>query len=50
MTTKNDALAKWVDEVASRTNPDNIVWCDGSDAEFDRMVDQMLDSGTLTRL
>ncbi|MXY14082.1 MAG: phosphoenolpyruvate carboxykinase (GTP) [Proteobacteria bacterium] len=50
MTTKNDALAKWVDEVAARTRPEEIVWCDGSDAEFDRMVDQMLESGTLMRL
>lgn len=50
MTTKNDALAKWVDEVAARTRPNEIVWCDGSDAEFDRMVDQMLESGTLMRL
>jgi phosphoenolpyruvate carboxykinase (GTP) len=50
MSTTNVALAKWVEEVAARTQPDNIVWCDGSDAEYDRMVDQMLETGTLTKL
>ena len=50
MSTTNDALAKWVEEVAARTQPDNIVWCDGSDAEYDRMVDQMLTTGTLSKL
>jgi len=50
MSTTNDALTKWVEEVAARTQPDNIVWCDGSDAEYDRMVDQMLETGTLTKL
>ena len=50
MTTTNEALAKWVDEVAALTKPDKIVWCDGSDAEFDSMVDQMLETGTLMKL
>ena len=50
MSTTNDALAQWVEEVAARTQPDNIVWCDGSEAEYDRMVDQMLETGTLTKL
>ena len=50
MSTTNNALANWVEEVAARTKPDNIVWCDGSDAEYDRMVDQMLETGTLTKL
>ena len=50
MTTKNDALANWVEEVAALTKPDKIVWCDGSDAEYNAMIDQMLESGTLMRL
>ena len=50
MTTTNDALASWVEEVAALTKPDNIVWCDGSDAEYDSMVDQMLETGTLLKL
>ncbi len=50
MSTTNDALSKWVEEVAALTQPDNIVWCDGSDAEYDHMVDMMLESGTLMKL
>ena len=50
MTTTNNALAKWVDEVAALTKPDNIVWCDGSESEFDSLVDHMLETGALTKL
>ena len=50
MTTTNDALARWVDEVARLTRPDRIHWCDGSSSENDRIIASMLDDGTLTRL
>ena len=50
MSTTNDALATWVEETAALTKPDNIVWCDGSDDEYNRMVDMMLESGTLLKL
>jgi len=32
----------WVDEVARTTRPDRVVWCDGSQAENDRLVAEML--------
>ena len=41
---------KWVDEVAALTNPADVVWCDGSKAEYDRLVGQMLADGTLVPL
>jgi phosphoenolpyruvate carboxykinase (GTP) len=50
MTTSNQSLKKWVDEVASLTNPDAIHWCDGSEEEYQGLIDQMLDSGDLIKL
>lgn len=41
---------KWVDEVAKRTKPERVVWCDGSDEEFRSFVTQMLHDGTLIEL
>jgi phosphoenolpyruvate carboxykinase (GTP) len=44
------SVEEWVDEVSRFTHPDNVVWCDGSDAENDRLIDQMVSDGTLIRL
>src|SRR5262245_66035263 len=41
---------RWVDEVARTTKPSKVVWCDGSEAENERLVEGMLADGTLTRL
>ena len=46
----NEALDTWVKEVASHTTPARIHWVDGSQAENDRLVDEMLASKTLYRL
>jgi phosphoenolpyruvate carboxykinase (GTP) len=43
-------IVDWVDQIASLTRPDNIEWCDGSAAEFDRLTHQMVEQGTLIRL
>jgi phosphoenolpyruvate carboxykinase (GTP) len=43
-------LCAWVDEVAALTMPDDVVWCDGSQAEWDRLTDELVQSGTLVRL
>ncbi len=44
------SVEAWVDEVARTTHPDHVVWCDGSDAENDRLIDLMTSDGTLIRL
>ncbi len=50
MPTKLDSLKDWVETVVAHTRPDDVYWCNGSDAEYDRLVGQMLDDGTLTEL
>lgn len=50
MTTSNESLQAWVDEVAALTKPDRIHWCDGSDDEYQDLIDHMLDTGDLIRL
>jgi phosphoenolpyruvate carboxykinase (GTP) len=46
----NSALKSWVDEVAALTRPSDVQWCDGSEAENGRLIDQMLGTGVLHRL
>ena len=48
--TRNKKLLEWVEEVAELTQPDEVIWCDGSDAEWERLTSQMVDSGTFIRL
>ena len=48
--TKNQRLVAWVREIAALTEPDRVVWCDGSEAEWDRLTAELVASGTLKRL
>ena len=46
----NPRLVAWVDEVAGRTRPDSVHWCDGSQEENSSLVSQMLKQGKLIEL
>jgi phosphoenolpyruvate carboxykinase (GTP) len=45
MTTKNQRLHAWVEAVAELCEPDQIRWCDGSQAEYDEMIRLLVASG-----
>ncbi|MFN8168112.1 MAG: phosphoenolpyruvate carboxykinase (GTP) [Candidatus Nanopelagicales bacterium] len=48
--TRNKKLLEWVEEVAALTQPDRVEWADGSQEEWDRLTQQMVDGGTFIRL
>ncbi|MCW8919048.1 MAG: phosphoenolpyruvate carboxykinase (GTP) [Gammaproteobacteria bacterium] len=48
--TKNARLLAWVDEMETLCQPKDVYWCDGSQAEYDRLCEEMVEAGTLIRL
>jgi len=48
--TAHRRLLSWVDEMAALCEPDRIYWCDGSQAEYDRLCTEMVECGTYVRL
>src|SRR4051812_9308185 len=40
----------WVNEVADLTTPDRVVWCDGTQDEWDRLTSELVEAGTYVRL
>jgi phosphoenolpyruvate carboxykinase (GTP) len=48
--TRNTALIDWVREIAELTQPDRVEWCDGSEAEWQRLTDLLVAQGTFRRL
>ena len=47
---KHAKLLAWVQEMVDLTQPRDVVWCDGSEAEYDRLCAQMVEAGTMKRL
>ncbi|PAT34791.1 phosphoenolpyruvate carboxykinase (GTP) [Vandammella animalimorsus] len=43
-------LLAWVAEMAALCKPARIHWCDGSDAEYQRLCDELVEAGTFIRL
>ncbi|MBA2554894.1 MAG: phosphoenolpyruvate carboxykinase (GTP) [Geodermatophilaceae bacterium] len=48
--TAHGELTAWVTEIAELTAPERVHWCDGSEAEWTRLTDLLVASGTFTRL
>ncbi len=48
--TNHAGLRAWVQEIAALTQPDEIYWCDGSQGEYDRLSQELVDAGTFVRL
>ncbi len=47
---QNQKLIAWVEEIRKLTKPADVYWCDGTQEEYDRLCDLMVEGGTFTRL
>ncbi|HOL83822.1 MAG TPA: phosphoenolpyruvate carboxykinase (GTP) [Thermoclostridium caenicola] len=50
MEVKNQKLLAWVKEVQELCQPDKVYWCDGSEEEYQRLIQELVDSGMATPL
>lgn len=48
--TKNVHVTKWIDEMAAMTQPDKIVWIDGSEAQAEELRKEACSTGELIKL
>ena len=47
---RHQAIIDWVAKIAKLTKPARIEWCDGSQEEYDRLIQLMIDNGTMVKL
>jgi len=47
---KNQELIEWVAKTAEHCKPEEVYWCDGSQEEYDRLCEEMVEKGTFIRL
>ncbi|MEX2352733.1 MAG: phosphoenolpyruvate carboxykinase (GTP), partial [Gammaproteobacteria bacterium] len=48
--TNHKKLQEWVNQMADLCQPDNVVWCDGSEREYNAMWDLLIKAGTAKKL
>ncbi|MCU7374526.1 phosphoenolpyruvate carboxykinase (GTP) [Paucibacter sp. O1-1] len=47
---KHQRLIAWVAEIAALTEARDVYWCDGSQAEYERLCQQLVEAGTFKKL
>lgn len=47
---RSSRAIQWVREMVALCKPDQVHWCDGSDAEYNQLCDQLVEKGTFIRL
>ena len=47
---KNAKLIAWVADMVALTQPDSVYWCDGSQQEYDRLCQLLVDAGVFKKL
>lgn len=44
--TKHAKLNAWIEEIQALVKPENVVLCDGSQAQYDKLMEEMVASGS----
>jgi phosphoenolpyruvate carboxykinase (GTP) len=47
---RHQGLRQWVADIARRTKPAAVHWCDGSQEEYEQLCDELVSRGTFIRL